>query len=81
MNYDQLKVDELPKRKPNSPEARIVCWKCKRGNVTLYRTVQKSKYIKPSLTRNIDYVCGDHRLEGAPPIGNQSRIYYHYKGE
>lgn len=39
----------------------IVCWKCKRGGVTLYKI------------GTIDYGCEEHRPE-VPPIGNQSFI-------
>ena len=66
------------KKFKNKPTSRIVCWRCKRGNKTLFRVTpkEKGKYktIKPE--RNLDYVCEDCLVYGKPPIENASHIYY-----
>ena len=85
---EEEKKPELPKRKWNSPVARIVCWKCKRWGmnklfrmifnqqpVTLYRLRNKEGKKTP------DYACQDHLKDGLPPIGNQSEVKFQYAEE
>ena len=54
----------------NKPISRIVCWRCKRYNVTL-------RAIKEDKGPAIDYVCEFCMQFGKPPIGNQSQVYFH----
>ncbi len=70
----QPQEQELPIRKWNSPVSKIVCWKCKRGNVTLCAIPEEKG---PS----IDYVCEDCKIYGKPSVGNQSRVYFKYRPE
>src|SRR5689334_13332399 len=82
---DGKKDQRLPKRKWNSPVARIVCWKCKLWGyskefrkalglppIVLYRL----RY--PNGKKSPDYACQEHLSLGLPPIGNQSEIKFQY---
>lgn len=53
----------LEPKKEKRNITRFVCWKCKRGNVTL-RKISKQ-----------DYACENDLWLGKPDIGNQSKIY------
>lgn len=54
------------------PYAQIVCWSCRRGNITL-RNVKDELGFKTE-----DYICERCLLihSPTPPIGNSSRIYF-----
>jgi hypothetical protein len=52
----------------NLPIAQVVCWVCKRGDVTLYRLRDKYGFKTP------DYACNTDRLVGLPKQPNQSLI-------
>jgi protein-arginine kinase activator protein McsA len=53
----------------NTPTAQIVCWHCRKGDVTLLRVLRDGKKTE-------DYICTVcAREDYAPPIGNMSKIY------
>lgn len=90
MSEEQQKVETpaLPKRKSNSPVARVVCWKCKRwGAIKMDRKYREAFNIPavilhrlryPNGKKSQDYACQDHVKLGLPPIGNQSLVPFQY---
>lgn len=47
----------------------IVCWHCRKSNVTLVRVIRDGKKTE-------DYICTTCKKEDYfPPIGNMSKIY------
>jgi hypothetical protein len=82
----KVQTPALPKRKWNSPVARVVCWKCKRWGVSeLFRQIfnlppvvlYRLRY--PNGKKSPDYACQDHLELGLPPIGNQSLVPFQYE--
>jgi hypothetical protein len=57
------------------PIAQIVCWKCKRGDITLYRLRDTFGFKTP------DYACALDRVHGLPDPLNQSFILYPTRAE
>jgi hypothetical protein len=75
----------LPKRKFNSPNGRIVCWRCKRyGMNEFFRSIFNQAPVMlyrlryPNGKKSHDYACQDHVKLGLPPIGNQSEMRFQY---
>ena len=81
----EQKENELPKRKWNSPIARIVCWKCKRWGIDKFHQmifnlspVMLFRLRYPNGKKSPDYACQDHLKDGLPPVGNQSQVKFQY---
>ena len=55
---------------PKADKRVIVCWKCQRGNVQLFRTVPKikGKHKQYKQEKNIAYVCTEDRINGRPNV-------------
>ncbi len=56
----------------NRPISRLICWKCRKHDVTLIN-------IKNDGHKGPDYVCKDCETFGRPVIGNVSQQYFKYE--
>ena len=62
--------EKLPYWKIKYPPVikQVVCWHCRKGNVTLYNIRDEDG------KKTQDYTCGTCKVWGDPPIWNASRI-------